>query len=168
MNGSKHERRRCTAKNRKGLPCGRPPIRGGFVCPKHGGALPRVRAKANERLADLIDPDRALREAARLAYSDIRQLYDEKGRLKPMKDWPDDLAAAIGGVEFVRRNVEGGDGHQDDVIKIKAWDKPKALEMLFKHLGLLTEKLDITVRGSLEDRIKAGRDRVAKVKRVNG
>lgn len=142
MNGVKHEPRRCTAKNRQGKPCGRPPIRGGFVCPKHGGGLPRVRAKANERLADLIDPDRALREAARLAYADIRQLYDPQGRLKPIKDWPDDLAAAIGGVEFVRRNVDGADGHTDDVIKVKAWDKVRALEMLFKHLGLLTEKLE--------------------------
>lgn len=110
------------------------------MCPKHGGGAPQVRAKANERLADLIDPDRALREAARLAYSDVRELYDDQGRLKPMKDWPDDLAAAIGGVEFVRRNVDGADGHSDDVIKVKVWDKPKMLEMLFKHLGLLVER----------------------------
>jgi phage terminase small subunit len=106
-----------------------------------------VRAKANERLADLIDPDRALREAARLAYSDIREVYDNKGRLKPMKDWPDALAAAIGGVEFVRRNVDGADGHSDDVIKVKVWDKPRALEMLFKHLGLLEES--VKLRGNI-------------------
>jgi len=117
------------------------------VCPLHGGGAPQVRAKANERLADLIDPDRALREAARLAYSDVRELYTDKGQLKPMKDWPDDLAAAIGGVEFVRRNVDGADGHSDDVIKIKVWDKPKALEMLFKNLGLYAaEKQELTIK----------------------
>lgn len=117
------------------------------MCPLHGGSFPSVRAKANERLADLIDPDRALREAARLAYSDIREVYDNKGRLKPMKDWPDALAAAIGGVEFVRRNVDGADGHSDDVIKVKVWDKPRALEMLFKHLGLLEES--VKLRGNI-------------------
>lgn len=117
------------------------------MCPLHGGGAPQVRAKANERLADLIDPDRALREAARLAYSDVRELYTDKGQLKPMKDWPDDLAAAIGGVEFVRRNVDGADGHSDDVIKIKVWDKPKALEMLFKNLGLYAaEKQELTIK----------------------
>ena len=130
---------RCKA---KGGTCRRAAIKGGTVCATHGGQAPQVKRKAAERLADLIDPDRALREAARLAYSDVRDLYDEAGKLKPMKDWPDDLAAAVGGVEFVRRNIEGGDGHSDDVIKVKVWDKPKALEMLFKHLGLLIEKVE--------------------------
>jgi phage terminase small subunit len=115
-----------------------------MVCIMHGGKAPQVVRKAKERLADLIDPDRALREAARLAYSDVRELYTADGKLKPMKDWPDDLAAAVGGVEFVRRNIEGGDGHSDDVIKVKVWDKPKALEMLFKHLGLLIDKVEHT------------------------
>lgn len=133
----------CRAKaKRTGKQCGRPAMHGGFVCQKHGGMAPQVKRKAAERLADLIDPDRALREAARLAYADIRQLYDEQGRLKPIKDWPDDLAAAIGGVEFVRRNVDGADGHTDDVIKVKAWDKPKALDLLFRHLGLLKDRLE--------------------------
>lgn len=140
MNG-KHKRA-CTAKNGRGLPCGMPPIRGGMVCPAHGGRAPQVRAKANERLADLIDPDRALREAARLAYSDPRELFDAAGQLRPVKDWPDALAAAIGSIEVVKRNVDSADGKTDDVIKVKVWDKPKALEMLFKHLGLLTEKLE--------------------------
>ena len=127
--------------------CRRAAIKGGFVCIMHGGSAPQVKAAARERLADLIDPDRALREAARLAYADIRELYTAEGKLKPIKDWPDDLAASIGGVEFVRRNVEGGDGHQDDVIKVKAWDKPKALEMLFKHLDLFSpQKHELNVK----------------------
>jgi len=133
---------RCKAQIKGKGQCKRAAIKGGAVCQWHGGGSPQVKRKAAERLADLIDPDRALREAARLAYSDVRDLYDEAGKLKPMKDWPDDLAAAVGGVEFVRRNIEGGDGHSDDVIKVKVWDKPKALEMLFKHLGLLIEKVE--------------------------
>ena len=103
-----------------------------------------MRAKANERLADLIDPDRALREAARLASSDVRQLFDEKGNMLPVKEWPDGLAAAIGGIEVVRRNVDSADDKTDDVIKVKVWDKPKNLEMLFKHLNLFKEQLELT------------------------
>lgn len=116
----------------------------------HGGLAPQVRRKAAERLADLIDPDRALREAARLAYSDVRELFDAAGNLKPVKEWPDSLAAAVGSVEVVKRNVDSGDGKTDDVLKVRLWDKPKNLEMLFKHLGLLTERLEHT--GGIEIR----------------
>jgi len=140
--------RQCKAKRKDGQRCTRRCIKGGFVCIMHGGSAPHVRAAANERLADLIDPDRALREAARLAYSDVRGLFDENQKLKPMKDWPEGLAAAVASVEVVRRNVDSGDDHTDDVIKLKLWDKPKNLEMLFKHLGLLTEKLEHS--GSIE------------------
>jgi len=139
--------RRCKARSsRTGEPCKNRPIRGGFVCKFHGGGTPQVKRKAAERLHDLlgdaIDPDRALREAARLAYSDIRQIFDEQGNIRPVSEWPDDLAAAIGGIEVVKRNVYSGDDKIDDVIKVKVWDKPKALEMLFKHLGLLKETLE--------------------------
>ena len=55
------KRRQCTeiAKS-TGKRCLRRPILGGFVCVKHGGQLPRVKAKAAERLPDLIDPNRIL------------------------------------------------------------------------------------------------------------
>lgn len=160
--------RKCKARSsRTGKPCQHAPINGGMVCVAHGGRAPQVKRKAAERLADLIDPDRALREATRLAYSDIRGLFNETGQLKPMKEWPDGLAAAVSSVELVRRNVDSGDDHTDDVIKLKLWDKSKNLEMLFKHMGLLTERMELTIKGSIESRIKAGRDRIAKGKRGN-
>lgn len=141
MNPTKPERRRCTSKNNRGGPCGRPPIRGGTVCPKHGGNLPRVRAKANERLADLIDPDRALRTAAALAYSDVTALYDDQFNLKPLKDWPIELRQAVKRIEHRMANVDPGDGQSDPVLRLELHDKVKPLEMLFKHLGLLEERV---------------------------
>lgn len=133
--------RSCKAKTRRGKPCGGKPIVGGTVCRMHGGAAPQVKRKAEERLADLIDPDRALREAARLAYSDVRELFGPDGKLLPMKDWPDHIAAAVASVKVVKKNVTTGDGQVDDVLEVKVWDKPKNLEMLFKHLGLLKEQV---------------------------
>ncbi len=70
-------------------------------------------------------------------------LFDEKGKLKPIREWLDDLAAAVASVELVRRKIDSGDGHQDDVIKLKLWDKPKNIEILFKHLGLLAERVEL-------------------------
>jgi hypothetical protein len=135
-------KRRCKAHSRSGKQCGNAPIMGGMVCRMHGGSAPQVKRKAAERLADLIDPDRALREMARLAYSDVRSIFDAEGKLLPVQDWPDELAAAVGGIEVVKRNVDSGDGKIDDVIKIKVWDKPKALEMIAKHLNLFKEQVE--------------------------
>lgn len=44
--------RRCTAHNRKGERCRQVAIRGGNVCQAHGGSSPRVKAKAQKRLAE--------------------------------------------------------------------------------------------------------------------
>lgn len=139
--------RRCHAhSSRTGEPCKKWAILGGSVCPTHGGRIPNVKRAAAERLADLIDPDRALREVVRLAYSDVRQLFDAKGALLPITKWPDGLAAAVGGVEVLRRGT-GKDGKGRDVLKVKVWDKPAALKMLLTHLGLLKERMELTGPG---------------------
>lgn len=134
----------CKARSRaEGRPqCKRTAIPGGVVCRYHGGASGHVKRAAEERLKDLIDPDRILRSVAEIAYANTQQLFDEEGNLRPVKDWPPQLARAIGAVEVVKRNLHPGDGVTDTVIKVKAWDKVKALEMLMKHLGLLTEKVE--------------------------
>lgn len=127
-----------------------------------------MKAKAAERLADLIDPDRALREAARLAYSDIGELFDNDGKLLPLKQWPDHIRTAVASVKYRKYNAEAGDGKQEDIVELKLWDKSKNLEMLFKHMGLMVERMDVTVHDAVLDRLRAGRERVAKGKRGNG
>ena len=109
----------------------------------HGGALPIVRAKAQERLADLIDPDRVLRTAAALAYSDVTDIYDEHFNLKPLRDWPPALRQAIKRIEPRLANVDPGDGAADKVLRLELHDKIKPLELLAKHLNLLTERVDM-------------------------
>jgi hypothetical protein len=131
------EARRCKAKARSsGGQCRRRAIPGGFACRNHGGASPWARKKAAERLADLIDPDRALREAARIAYSDITELFDAGGRLRPMSEWPPDLAAAVKSLQSREEGENGG-----CVVAMRLWDKTRALEFLLKHLGLLKESV---------------------------
>ena len=44
---------RCTASTRAGGPCKRWAIKGGTVCPSHGGSAPQVRRKAAERLVEM-------------------------------------------------------------------------------------------------------------------
>jgi len=143
----------CKAKSKhNGKHCKYYAIPGGTVCRFHGGAAPQVKNKAKERMrqyvADMVDPDRVLQEAARLAFSDIREAFDEKGHLLPVKKWPDELASAISATESVRRNLDHADGQTDLIVKLKVWDKPKNIELLCKHLGLLQERLDL--KGDIE------------------
>lgn len=96
---------------------------------------------ANKSLSKMdITKERVLAEMARLAFSDLRGCFDEAGNLKPIKELTDDQIAAIASVEVVKRNMVSGDGAMEYVHKIKSWDKPKALEMLARHLGLIAEK----------------------------
>ena len=44
---------RCRGHRRNGLRCRRWAIRGGFVCPLHGGAAPQVREAARRRLLEI-------------------------------------------------------------------------------------------------------------------
>ena len=133
----------------------------------HGGGTPVVKAKAAQRirdmLADAIDPDRVLRETGRIAYSDIRELFDERGNFRPIKEWPDDIARAVSSVEVVKKNVAAGDGHIDDVLKIRLWSKTEKLQDLMKHLGLLKDSVSVSMPAmeAMMAKLVEGRKRAA-------
>lgn len=157
---------RCKAhSSRTGQPCKQWAIRGAVVCVTHGGSAPNVKRAAAERVAealeDLIAPSRILREIAAIAYFDMRRLYDSEGNLLKPKDWPDDVARALSSMKTVKKNLTTGDGKVDDVIEPRLWDKPKALELLAKHKGLLTDKVEVSLGADLFARLTAGRKRVA-------
>ncbi|MEW7854788.1 terminase small subunit [Pseudomonas chlororaphis] len=83
-----------------------------------------------------ITADRVLQELGRLAFLDIRKAYNADGSLKPVHELDDDTAAAIAGMDV----AEIGSG--EDVIgfvkKIKLSDKKGALELVMRHLGMLS------------------------------
>lgn len=135
---------RCSAKSiRSGSQCKKSAILGGTVCRNHGGAAPQVQRKARERLELAhITPDRTLLEIARIAYGDVASFFNANNTLKKPSELDEDQRATLASFEACVQNVSAGDGKQDLVHKFKAWDKTKALEMLAKHFGLLTEKIE--------------------------
>lgn len=138
---------------------------GGTVCHVHGGSAPQVKAKARERLLDIIDPDRVFREMGRIALADPGMIFDEKGNMLPIKQWPPAMRRAMAGIEVVKRNLTSGDGEIDQVLKVKFWDKPKALEQMAKVLQMFEERIKITGEVNLVERLAAGRKRVADARR---
>src|SRR3990167_5308167 len=105
--------------------------------------------------------ERVLEEMRRLAFSDVRTLFDARGKLKPLHTLTPEEAACIAGLEVIIKNAEAGDGHTDTVHKIKVWDKPRTLEMLGKHFALLTERVHHTADDALIAALQLGRKRAA-------
>jgi len=111
-----------------------------LTLPAISEAVAAGKAKQGERLE--LKADVVLLELLRIAMSDVGQLFDEAGQLRPLNDIPIDVRRAIAGIEVLKRNVTAGDGQMDSVHKIKLWDKTKALDTLAKHLGLMVEKVE--------------------------
>ena len=95
-----------------------------------------------------ITQDRVLQELARLAFSDLRKAYKDDGSLKLPKEWDDDTAAARAGVDTTTTSVGGGDEEAPLSLatkKVKVFDKSAALTLAMRHLGLLNDKLELTL-----------------------
>lgn len=93
-----------------------------------------------------VNSEDVLRELVKLANSDVREVFNEDGSLKPMSEWPDVIARCVSSVEveelFEMQPKDGGRGMEKVQIgwtkKVKFWDKTKALDMLGRHLKLFS------------------------------
>lgn len=98
-----------------------------------------------------ITQDRVLQEYARLAFLDVRKLYNENGDLLHVTDLDDDTAAAISGLEIAREGGYKNKADEDEaptyIHKYKLSDKRGALSDVARHLGMFSDKLDITSDG---------------------
>jgi phage terminase small subunit len=104
-----------------------------------------IEAKRKELAAGLgITREKVLQEMAKLAFSDVRKLFDAHGQLLHPTKWPEEAAGAVAGMDLVEEWGEKKDGDGKEVIgytkKLKLWDKGKQLENLLKHLGMAEDK----------------------------
>lgn len=96
--------------------------------------------------------DRVLLELRRLAFFDIRKIFNDDGTLKRVTDLDDDTAAAIMSIEMVEI---GDDGQLAMNKKFKASDKKGAIELAMRHLGMLKDRVEhsgaVTIQASQVD-----------------
>lgn len=126
-------------------------IRAGYsakTAREQGHALrgkPEIQTLIREAEAQLaerteITAERVIEEMARIAFSDVGDVFTDTGGLKRVEDMPSDIRRALSSVEVVTRKVQGGDGDEvEQVAKIRLWDKQQALVNLGKHLGLFKD-----------------------------
>ncbi|QEL19330.1 terminase small subunit [Limnoglobus roseus] len=115
----------------------------------------KVAARVNELKelhlkAHVVTVNRVLEEYARLAFADVRKAFDPKGNLKPIHEIPDDIAAAIAGIDIVENqcgasiSAEGIRAVESYTKKLKFADKKGTLDSLAKHLGMFTDTIKVT------------------------
>lgn len=118
-------------------------------------AIKARRAELSNKLE--ITQERVLKEYARLAFLDPRNLFYGTGEPRPIHELDDDTAAAIVGLDVVQvGNSEVGVG---DVLKYKMADKKGALDSIARHLGMFNDKLDLKVTDALAERLARARKR---------
>jgi phage terminase small subunit len=100
--------------------------------------------KRQERLQDAseVSAQRIIKELSTIAFSDIRGLFDETGKLRPVHELPDDVAHSLASIEVMKeRTIKGAEITTHEAVhKLKTWDKTKALEMLGRHLALWQDR----------------------------
>ena len=104
-------------------------------------------AAGRKKLAEKagVTQERVLKEYARIAFLDIRKIFDEEGNLLPIHEIDDETVAAISGLEVEKRiSAIAGPDVQSHTHKIKLADKKGALDSLARHLGMFVDKSEVT------------------------
>ena len=99
-----------------------------------------------------ITAEKVLREAARIAFADVGEAFNDDGSLKLIHEIPKDIRRAMSSLEVVENweyNEEGEKEISGELKKVKFWSKDKQIENLFKHCGLFEkdneQSRDLTV-----------------------
>jgi phage terminase small subunit len=82
-----------------------------------------------------VTKNRILDEEAKLAFIDIRKMFDPEGEFLPPKLWPEEIARAVAGIDVDQRWDEQRNKWRYK-YKIKLNDKGRALQRLETVLGM--------------------------------
>lgn len=127
--------------------------------PEIQAALKEEMDKRAERTE--ITADKVLKEFAKLAFFDPRNLFDDKGNPKDITELDDSTAAALAGLDVVQE-YDPDTGVTSYTKKYKLASKQSALDSLGRHLGMFLDRSEVnasvavTMESYLEDLDKKG------------
>lgn len=126
-------------------------------------ALIEARTKELQQKLE-VNTENVLKALGRIAFFDIRKLYDASGNLKAPHELDDDTAAALASIESEELFEGRGEDreHVGTARKVKIFDKNPALANAMKHLGMF-EKHNKQVTDPVRELLAAidGRSKLA-------
>lgn len=118
-----------------------------------------TKADLKQYIKDLLDKkairseitaDRILEEIRRIAFFSLSSLYHDDGRLKE----PHELTVEDGAVISSFKSRKDVVDSKSEIYEYKTYDKQKSLELLCRHLGLLSQENGVEVTVNIEDKDK--------------
>lgn len=92
--------------------------------------------------------------------TNIKQILDDDGRLKPVKDWPDNIAAMITGVTVEEIEEYDPESKQKIVVghakSVKMLDKKEIIKLLGQTMTMFTERKEVSHKMSFEELVGKG------------
>ena len=104
-----------------------------------------------------VTQDWVLRRYVMIAGVDKRQFFYDDGSLKPVSEWTEEMAAAVGSFDAVE---SGGEGVPVVLKRLKFLDGKAALDSIARHLGMFNDKVKLDVDVSLAERLVRARGRL--------
>lgn len=131
-------------------------------------AISELLGPYNDALSHIVTPETVKREIARVAFGDIRGLFNSDGTLKDISDIDDDTAAGISAVEVEVKKTRATDDQESErtetrVLKIKRYDKLAALNIFARYTKLIGDDAQDGVNalaGALASRLDAAKRRM--------
>ncbi|WP_373069842.1 terminase small subunit [Sulfurimonas sp.] len=103
------------------------------------------RSKRTEVTADMV-----VEELAKIAFGDVRKLYNEDGRLLQPHELDAKTAASISSFKASSIQIGGVDDPMEKTVdEYKRYDKTKTLELLGRHLGMFKDKVEHSLSDDL-------------------
>jgi phage terminase small subunit len=121
-------------------------------------------AMAKRSEATKITAERVLQELGRVAFFDPRRMLNADGSPKPINELDDDTAAVLAGMDIAEEFAGAGENRHfvGYTRKVRMADKVAALNLAMRHLGMLTDKLEVKDTTTRADRLRLARERKAK------
>lgn len=119
--------------------------------------LQAEQAKRAERVQ--VDQEYVLRRLVEIDQMDALDILDDDGSIKPIKDWPKTWRQFLSGFDVTQ--MSSAEDVETVVRRIRWPDKIRNLELLGRHLGMFTDRVEVDASDDLVGAILNARKRTS-------